>query len=66
MRHGDNMKHEIGDLVWLHGKGWCSHPLLVIGIIGDYRHIQVMSTNNNKLTMTFIPQQLHRQPKEIK
>jgi hypothetical protein len=60
------MKYEIGDLVWLHGKGWWKHPLLVIGIIGDHQHVQVMSINNNSLMMTFVPQQLHRQPKEIK
>ena len=57
-------RYEIGDLVWLRGKGWCTHPLLVIGILGDYRHIQVMSTNDNSLMMTFVPQNLHRQPQE--
>lgn len=60
------MKHQIGDLVWLHGKGWCPHPLLVIGIIGNYEHIQVMSTVDNDLIMTFVPQNLHTQPLETK
>jgi len=58
------MKHQIGDLVWLHGKGWCTHPLLVVGIFGDYKHIQVMSTKDNGLIMTFVPQNLHTQPRE--
>jgi len=60
------MKHQIGDLVWLHGKGWCSHPLLVVGILGDYKHIKVMSINDNSLLMTFPPQMLFTQPKENK
>jgi hypothetical protein len=58
------MKYQIGDLVWLHGKGWCTHPLLVIGILGDYKHIKVMSTKDNSFTMTFVPQNLHTQPRE--
>ena len=57
-------RYEIGDLVWLHGKGWCTHPLLVVGIIGDYEHIEVMSTKDNGWIMTFVPQMLFTQPKE--
>jgi hypothetical protein len=59
-------RYEIGDLVWLHGKGWCTEPLLVVGIFGDYEHIKVMSIINNSLLMTFAPQALHRQPMENK
>ena len=57
-------KHQIGDLVWLHGKGWNRHPLLVVSIIGDYEHIEVFWAKNPKIQMTFIPQQLHTHPKE--
>ena len=65
-KHGDVMKHQIGDLVWLHGKGWCTHPLLVVGIIGDYKHIKVMSTQDTDWIMTFVPEMLFTQPKETK
>ena len=57
-------KHEIGDLVWLHGKGWDTHPLLVVGIIGEQGQIQVMSMKNDKYIWTFVPQQLHTRPQE--
>jgi hypothetical protein len=58
------MKYEIGDLVWLHSEGWGNHPLLVIGILGDQEHIQVMSTKDNGWVMTFVPYSLHTQPLE--
>lgn len=58
------MKYEIGDLVWLRGKGWCTHPLLVVAIIGDHEHIEVMSTKDNSRIMSFVPQSLHTQPQE--
>ena len=57
-------KHEIGDLVWLHGKGRDTHPLLVVGIVGNHAHIQVMSMKNDKYIWTFVPQQLHTRPQE--
>jgi hypothetical protein len=60
------MKYQIGDLVWLHGKGWCTHPLLVVGILGDYKNIKVMSTHDSDWIMTFPPQMLFTQPKENK
>ena len=60
------MKHQIGDLVWLDGKGWCTHPLLVVGIIGDHKHIKVMSTQDSSWILTFVPEMLFTQPKENK
>ena len=57
-------KHEVGNIVWLHGNGWDTHPLLVVGIIGDYEHVQVMSMKNDKYIWTFTPQQLHTHPQE--
>ena len=57
------MKHQIGDLVWLRGKGWDTHPLVVVGIIGENAHIQVMSMKNDHI-WTFTPQQLHTHPQE--
>ena len=56
-------KHQVGEMVWLHGKGWDTHPLLVVGIIGEHAHIQVRSTKNG-CDWTFTPQQLHSQPQE--
>jgi hypothetical protein len=56
--------HEIGHIVWLHGKGWDTHPLLVLDIIGDYEHIKVMSMKNSKYIWHFTPQSLHTQPQE--
>ena len=62
---GDSMnKHEIGDLVWLHGKGWDEHPLLVLDIIGEYDHVKVMSMRNDRYIWFFTPSQLHPNPKE--
>jgi len=58
------MKHEVGDIVWLQGNGWDTHPLLVVGIIGDHEHIQVMSMENNKYIWTFPPITLHTRPQE--
>jgi len=58
------IKHQIGDLVWLHGKGWDTHPLLVLEIIGEYDHVKVMSMRNDKYIWTFTPSQLHRNPQE--
>ena len=55
--------HQIGEIVWLHGKGWDTHPLLVVGIIGENAHIQVMSMKNEYI-WTFTPQQLHPHPQE--
>ena len=57
-------KHKIGDLVWLHGKGWDTHPLLVLEIIGDHDHIKVMSMRNDKYIWFFTPSQLHTHPQE--
>jgi hypothetical protein len=54
--------HEIGHIVWLHGKGWDAHPLLVLDIIGDYEHIKVMSMKNSKYIWYFAPQSLHTRP----
>lgn len=49
--------------MWLHGKGWDTHPLLVVGIIGENAHIQVMSMKNEYI-WTFTSQQLHPHPQE--
>lgn len=57
-------KHEIGDIVWLHGKGWDEHPLIVLDIVGDHDHVKVMSMRNDKYIWFFTPCQLHHRPKE--
>ena len=56
-------KHQVGDIVWLHGNGWDTHPLIVVGIIGDHAHIQVRSLKNG-YDWTFTPQQLNTRPQE--
>jgi len=57
-------KHEIGDIVWLHGRGWDDHPLLVLEIIGDHDHLKVMSMRNNKHIWFYPPSSLYPHPKE--
>ena len=56
-------KHEIGDIVWLHGKGWDTHPLIVVGIIGEYEHIVIRSTQKG-YDLTFPPSFLYPHPQE--
>ena len=57
-------RHQVGDIVWLHGNGWVSHPLIVVKIIGDYEHIEVFWSKNPSFQMTFSPSSLHTHPQE--
>ena len=54
-------KYQIGDLVWLHGGGWCNHPLIVVGYVDKYVEVFWQKTN---CTLSFPESMLHSQPQE--
>ena len=54
-------KHQIGDLVWLHGGGWSNYPLIVVGYVD--KHVEVFWHKTNS-TLSFPESMLHTQPQE--